>query len=282
MRNNLLIYALLLSIGCFSQNKLEVFFDFNSDSPNEASQIKVNDWMKKNNTVEITKIYGYCDTVDDSKYNKDLAMRRVNSMLGYFKKENFPVAAVVELKSFGKDFKHSKNQNENRKVEVYYNAIKDKKQAQANDGNVIVKDFEYKPLPEAVEEERASLESKFRKSKVGDLIRINNISFHFNSEKLMEESLPLLEELYMIMVENPALVIQINGHICCNQNPNDTKLSYRRALVIHKFLTSRGIQVNRLAFKGYGSNDPIYRLPEKNEKERAANRRVEILIVAKR
>ena len=59
----------------------------------------------------------------------------------------------------------------------------------------------------------------------------------------------------------------------------DTKLSYRRAIVILKYLTNKGIQVNRMNFKGYGSNDPIYRLPERNELERAANRRVEIVII---
>jgi outer membrane protein OmpA-like peptidoglycan-associated protein len=98
----------------------------------------------------------------------------------------------------------------------------------------------------------------------------------------MEQSFPLLDELLDIMLNNPTLTIEIHGHICCNPNPNDTKLSYRRALVILKYLTKKGIAVNRLAFKGYGSNDPIYKVPERNEKERAANRRVEILIVAKR
>ena len=105
------------------------------------------------------------------------------------------------------------------------------------------------------------------------------INFFFNSEKVMEQSFPLLDELFDIMLNNPTLTIEIHGHICCNQNPMDTKLSYRRAIVILKYLTNKGIQVNRMNFKGYGSNDPIYRLPERNELERAANRRVEIVII---
>jgi len=36
-----------------------------------------------------------------------------------------------------------------------------------------------------------------------------------------------------------------------------------------------------LAYNGIGSNFPIYPIPEKNEEERIANRRVEILIVRK-
>ena len=291
---------MLFSLYGFSQNKFDVFFDFNKDVPNELSKIKINQWILANKNVEIIKVLGYCDSVDDSKYNKDLAMRRVNTMLAIFTKNNIKIADKVELKSFGKDFKSSKNQSENRKVEVFYKRIVTKNEDVKNtktipDGpfgkgqvkEAIVEDKAEEDLLEVadkealVEAERATLESKFYKAKKGDLVRINNINFYFNSERVMDESLPLLDELLDIMINNPKLVIEIHGHICCNQNPNDTKLSYRRALVILKYLTKYGVEVNRLAFKGYGSNDPIYRLPEKNEKERAANRRVELLIINK-
>ena len=284
----------------FSQNKLDVFFDFNQDVPNEASQNKINQWVLDNKNSEITRVLGYCDSVDDSKYNKDLAMRRVNAMVTIFTNNNIKIADKVELKSFGENFKSSKNQSENRKVEVFYNLIAAKNTAVKNTktipdgpfGRKLVKETTAEETKEEdivdaadmdalVEEERSTLESKFNKAKKGDLIRINNINFYFNSERVMDQSLPLLDELLDIMMTNPKLVIEIHGHICCNQNPNDTKLSYRRALVILKYLTKYGVQVNRLAFRGYGSNDPIYKLPEKNEKERVANRRVEILIVNK-
>lgn len=286
----------LFSLYSFGQNKLDVFFDFNKDVPNETSQIKIKQWILDNKTAEITKVLGYCDSVDDSKYNKDLAMRRVNAMVAIFTNNNIKIADKVALKAFGKDFKSSKNQSENRKVEVFYNLMKDIKNVQTiPDGpfgkrkikEATTEEKAEQDLLEAadmevlVEEERATLESKFYKAKKGDLVRINNINFYFNSERVMDQSLPLLDELLDIMMNNPKLVIEIHGHICCNPNPNDTKLSYRRALVILKYLTKYGIDVKRLAFRGYGSNDPIYKVPEKNEKERAANRRVEILIVNK-
>ncbi|MES2411029.1 MAG: OmpA family protein [Bacteroidota bacterium] len=290
----------LFSLYGFSQNKLDVFFDFNKDVPNEASQIKIDQWILDNKTAEITKVLGYCDSVDDSKYNKDLAMRRVNTMVTIFTNNNIKIADKVELKAFGKDFKSSKNQSENRKAEVFYNLVNDKKTDSKNaqtipngpfgkgkakeaiaEENVEVDLLDAADLEVLVEDEKATLESKFYKAKKGDLIRIHNINFYFNSERVMDQSLPLLDELLDIMMNNPKLVIEIHGHICCNPNPNDTKLSYRRALVILKYLTKYGIDVNRLAFRGYGSNDPIYKLPERSEKERAANRRVEILIVNK-
>jgi len=297
--------VLLFTVQSYGQEKqFIVFFDFNKDVPNESSQNKIDMWVLENKNIEITRVFGYCDSVDDSKYNKDLAMRRVNSVMSFFKSNAVRINEKVELKSFGKDFKYSKNQSDNRKVEVFYNLVKDnlakiettktlpktpfsnksdkqlvKQVTTENKENDIL---EIEDLEVLVEKEKATLASKFDKAKVGDLVRISNINFFFNSEKVMEQSFPLLDELFDIMLNNPTLTIEIHGHICCNPNPNDTKLSFRRALVILKYLTKRGIAVNRLAFKGYGSNDPIYKVPERNEQERAANRRVEILIVAKR
>ena len=306
MQKVCLVCVLLSSLYSFSQKKLEVFFDFNKDVPNEASKIKIDQWVLDNKYVEVIKVLGYCDSVDDSKYNKDLATRRVNSMVEFFNKNNIKIADKAELKSFGKDFKFSKNQNENRKVEVFYNLVKEKNPEvkttrlvqtpfgkvpgkSGGPNEVIVNEktetkeddlIEAVDMDALVEEERATLEAKFYKAKKGDLVRISNINFYFNSEKIMEQSLPLLDELLDIMVANPKLVIEIHGHICCNQNPNETKLSYRRALVIFKYLNKYGVDISRLAFRGYGSNDPIYKLPEKNESN-VMNRRVEILIVDK-
>lgn len=293
------IVLMIYNIG-YSQKQFDIFFDFNKDVPNELSQTKINKWIFDNKSSEITRILGYCDSIDDSEYNKDLAKRRINTMVTIFTKNNIKIADKIELKAFGKDFKYSKNQSDNRKVEVFYNLIKDNNTTLINSQTMPaepysethhkvtvtqkiaeVDTFEKSNMVAIVEDERVTLKSKFDKAKKGDLVRINNINFYFNSEKIINQSLPLLDELLDIMMNNPKLVIEIHGHICCNQNPNDTKLSYRRALIILKYLTKNGIPVNRMNFKGYGSNDPIYRLPEKNEKERVANRRVEILIVNK-
>lgn len=305
MHKLLLLFVLLFSLPGFSQ-KVEFFFDFNQDTPNKVSLNRIDQWLANNKEAEITKILGYCDSVDNNKYNKDLAMRRINSMLAILKENNIKVAENVELKSFGEDFKYSLIQEENRKVEVYYKLPKNSKpianstdkpvqppfgrtpgkateteKVKATDKETEIDILEAVDFETLVVEEKSTLAAKFDKAKKGDLVRIKNINFHFNSEKVMEQSIPLLNELLQIMLNNEKLRIEIHGHICCNPNPMDTKLSYRRALVILKYLTSHGIQVNRLDYKGYGSNDPIYKLPERNEMQRAANRRVEILIVAK-
>lgn len=288
MKKLLLTVVLLGSILAHSQQKIQVYFDFNKDTPTNDATREVQAWLQQNKNIEIVKLIGYCDSVDKSDYNKNLAMRRINSMLTFLKNNNIKINDAVQLQALGKDFKLSKNQKDNRKVEIYYAPLnmpfpKDTKQPKdAKDPEVSEEGKDtYNTLSGLVAEEKSALEKKFIKAKIGDLIRINYINFYFNSEKLMEQSMPLLEELLQIMLNNPKLRIEIHGHICCNPNPMDTKLSYRRALIIYKYLAAHGIKNNRLAYKGIGSNQPIYPLPERTEAQRAANRRVEILIVDK-
>lgn len=282
MRKYFLLCFLFFGISSFGQNELEVFFDFNKDVPNVSSQLQMKQWLQDAKNAEVTKIFGYCDSVDDSKYNKELAMRRVNSVLGMLKNNNIRIAENVELTSFGKDFKYSKNQSENRKVEIYYTVVKEKKETNKKpEVKAIENEIQAEDVVALVAQEKTALASKFVKAKKGEIVRINNINFQLNAERVIPSSIPLLNELLQIMLDSPKLRIEIHGHICCNPNPSDTKLSYRRAIVIFKYLSDRGIAVNRLSYKGFGSNDPIYKVPEKNEKERAANRRVEILIVDK-
>ena len=43
--------------------------------------------------------------------------------------------------------------------------------------------------------------------------------------------------------------------------------------------TANDIDDERLMYKSFGSTQPLHKIPEKNEKERNENRRVEILIL---
>ena len=92
------------------------------------------------------------------------------------------------------------------------------------------------------------------------------------------ESRAKMFELLLVMQNNPDLKIEIQGHLCC-QPVDRLDLSTKRAKAVYNFLIANEIYKGRLSYKGFGSSQPIYPLPEKNEAERAANRRVEILIV---
>ncbi|MGV9004063.1 OmpA family protein [Flavobacterium sp.] len=264
---------------CFAQKEFELFFDFSKEAPNQKSKDELNDFLKVHSNLEILAISGYCDSIDDNSYNKVLAKRRINSVLELLKENSILIKENTAINVIGEDFKQSKNQIENRKVVIKYSE-KEKLIAP----NIISKEIEVDAAPideDKIEIERTALLDKFDNAKAGDRIAIYNINFRFNSENILPESEPLLEELLFIMERNPKMVIKIHGHICCNPNPYNTKLSFRRALKLFNYLKDNGISQNRLAYNGVGSNNPIYPIPEKTELERIINRRVEIEIIRK-
>ena len=90
----------------------------------------------------------------------------------------------------------------------------------------------------------------------------------------------ILDELLQIMSSTPTLKIEIQGHICCKEVEVED-ISIKRAKTVYNFLLSNGITESRISYRGFASSRPIHPLPERNEEERVANRRVEILILEK-
>lgn len=122
------------------------------------------------------------------------------------------------------------------------------------------------------------LEGMTINGKVGDKIRLENLNFIGGGDKLLSESEPVLQELLRVMTENPNLKIQIQGHVCCyKKDPSD--ISRKRAKAIYTYLIENGISKRRLSFKSFQGKKPLFSIPEQNEKEKIANRRVEIEII---
>ena len=245
---------LLMPVFCFSQKQFEVFFDFNKDFPNQSSILTINEWMASHKNIEITKLLGYCDSIDTKNYNKKLAERRLESVRDLLEKSGLKFNENLEKIAFGKDFKQSKIQAENRKVTIFY--IEDQS----------------KPL-------ESELTKQIRNSKVGETIKLPNIYFFNNSDQIVAKSQPTLFDLLTAMEENPELKIEIQGHICCQLVSDINDVSTARAKTIYSYLIRNKIDSKRMTFKGYGTSRPIHKIPEKNETEANENRRVEILIV---
>ncbi|WP_396174695.1 OmpA family protein [Flavobacterium sp.] len=231
-----------------------MFFDFNKDFPNQSSILSINEWMASHKNIEITKLLGYCDSIDTKNYNKKLAERRLESIRDLLEKSGLKFNKNLEKIAIGKDFKQSKIQAENRKVTIFY--IEDQS----------------KPL-------ESELTKQIRNSKVGETIKLPNIYFFNNSDQIVAKSQPTLFDLLTAMEENPELKIEIQGHICCQLVSDINDVSTARAKTIYSYLIRNKIDSKRMTFKGYGTSRPIHKIPEKNETEANENRRVEILIV---
>ncbi|MCL2027745.1 MAG: OmpA family protein [Bacteroidales bacterium] len=114
--------------------------------------------------------------------------------------------------------------------------------------------------------------------KTGESIVLRNIFFETNDFGLKPESTQELERLVRMMRENPNIQIEISGHTdnVGSENLNQ-RLSENRAKAVYDFLIGRGVNSNRLRYKGYGMSKPI--APNDTEDGRAQNRRTEIQIL---
>ncbi len=98
-----------------------------------------------------------------------------------------------------------------------------------------------------------------------------------NKYDLKPESQVELDKLIQLLNENPNLKVEISGHTDNVGSPADNLvLSNNRAKAVVNYLVSKGINTNRLSFKGYGETKPI--ADNKTDEGRAQNRRTEMKV----
>jgi outer membrane protein OmpA-like peptidoglycan-associated protein/tetratricopeptide (TPR) repeat protein len=111
-------------------------------------------------------------------------------------------------------------------------------------------------------------------------IILKNVFFDTKQTQLKPESLTELDNVVLLLVENPNLKIQIGGHTDNVGKPLDNaKLSLGRAVSVVNYLLSKGIKKERLTFKGFGETKPV--ADNKTETGKAQNRRTELSVVSK-
>ena len=293
MKTHFSLFLFLISlVTCFAQEKFTVYFESNKFELNIKENTKLSTWISENTNNKIVAIHGFTDEDGNNGFNDTLAQKRVNYIFNAVKNQ-IKIREDFKTRSFGESFDQSKNKAENRRVAIYYILEKDLPREDEILGikKEIIKGD---PKPEIVYPEKLVFENpngtksefkldrdfmkKVGESKSGEKLKIENLNFVINTFAVVNESRGKMYELLLVLQKNPNLKIQIQGHLCCM--PIDrADLSTQRAKAIYTFLVHNEIQKERLSYKGFGSTQPIYPLPEKDEQERAANRRVEILIV---
>lgn len=124
------------------------------------------------------------------------------------------------------------------------------------------------------------LEIKLKKIEIGGSVVLRNVFFNTGSYELQPESKIELQRLIDFLISNKTLYIELAGHTdnVGSQEMNQT-LSESRAKEVYKYLINKGIEEERMIFKGYGYSQPISsnEVPE----GRALNRRTEFVITKK-
>lgn len=115
--------------------------------------------------------------------------------------------------------------------------------------------------------------------KAGSTIRIDNLYFEADKAVIMQNSYTVLDELYSFLNRNPDVVVEIGGHTNGLASENyANKLSNDRAKAIYEYLIKKGIEKDRLQFKGYGKRNPI--ATNNTPDGRRKNQRVEVKILS--
>lgn len=127
-----------------------------------------------------------------------------------------------------------------------------------------------------------------KSTKVGEHIVLRHIHFYGGRHAFLPQAYPALDDLLETMQKVPALQIEIQGHICCQEGEGDQidfdsgepVLSVTRAKAVYDFLVENGIDKSRMSYVGLAHKFPIIK-EEANEEEATINRRVEIKILKK-
>ena len=99
---------------------------------------------------------------------------------------------------------------------------------------------------------------QFPLSSISKPVLIDNIFFDFDKATLRPESAESLNELAVLLTDNPHVTIEIGAH--CDYKGNDDynlRLSAERAQSVVDYLIASGIASDRLTAKGYGEEKPI-------------------------
>jgi len=238
-----LFIGILLSTAMVkAQDSLTLHFSIGSNQLSSMEKKKLLQTMNKE-VKEIVRIIGYTDSLGNTTKNKVLSMERAVGVRTLLDSINPDRLRNTTTEGLGE---RPTLGIADRKVVVYFSQ---------------------------------TLSAKIKKLKIGDQLTLMGLNFEPGTEEYLPGMQSIIEDLFNVMRDIPSLRISIEGHICCDAY-DETDLSTRRAKTLYLDLIRRGIDSKRLAFKGLGSTQPKWPLPEKNEQERSDNRRVELRILA--
>lgn len=147
------------------------------------------------------------------------------------------------------------------------------------DNYTVKKKVALKPIPKVPEYEEVVEEFK-----ANEPIRMNNIYYDFDDDKILMDAEKDLTELYDLMVKYPDMVIELSSHTDAQGvSKYNEKLSQRRAQSGTNWLLAKGIAEERIKPVGYGESVILNHCKNGvrcSDDEHRQNRRTEFKIIA--
>jgi len=104
---------------------------------------------------------------------------------------------------------------------------------------------------------------------------LEGLYFDYDKSDIKPPAYPILQEVIMVLKQNPDLKVEIQGHTDSRgSNAYNQKLSERRAQAVLDYIVRAGLDADRLKAKGYGESRPA--APNDSPSNMAKNRRVQL------
>ncbi|HEY0655168.1 MAG TPA: OmpA family protein [Chryseosolibacter sp.] len=132
--------------------------------------------------------------------------------------------------------------------------------------------------PKEMDAAKRAVIKDIKLSRSGDAIRLNHLIFAQGKSTIEPQSFPELDEIALMMQENPKIEIQLEGHTD-NVGAADAnlKLSQERVDAVKSYLVKKGVKKSRIQTKAFGGSKPLRN--EMTPEARVLNRRVEMRIL---
>jgi outer membrane protein OmpA-like peptidoglycan-associated protein len=116
------------------------------------------------------------------------------------------------------------------------------------------------------------------KAEAGSAVILKDVNFKVGTAELEGEvTQNTLKEIAEFLLNQPSLVVRINGHTDNLGDPTLSKeLSIQRATAVRNYLVANGVSFEKLRISGWGGTKPI--ASNATEAGRAKNRRVELTV----
>ncbi|MBL7873037.1 MAG: OmpA family protein [Cyclobacteriaceae bacterium] len=113
---------------------------------------------------------------------------------------------------------------------------------------------------------------------IGKVMRLEDLNFDAGKVKISASSFEELDEVVLMLKNNPRMVIQLEGHTDTRGNANaNLALSQERVNAVKAYLVSKGSNKRKIKTKAFGGTQPVSL--EDTEASHALNRRVEMRIL---
>ncbi len=236
----------------FSQSEKTHVIYFETDKYNvleiEKNRLLLFAERIKKEKIKKISIYGFCDDRGSNNYNLILSQNRadtiknilLNNLLDPYLITNVDGKGELLLE-FVKTEDISIARGLNRKVEIRVELFDEV-------NNDVLKDKLGRELPLTLDSDLI----------VGDKIILKNILFETGYSYVLEESIPVLEDVVKKLLERDYLSFVIEGHVCCTSYGRDAvdrgtgkrNLSLSRARYIYSYFLKMGVDKKRMKYIG--------------------------------